>query len=173
MKLRIRLIGAFLLLSVVPLGAVTIFSYLNNRKALQAAATREADREASELSERMQVVTSQLSERVEHLMDLSAPAPAEPVVKTARVAPAEPEPPQVDPSTQLKAQAADTLREVAMLLNAVEVHGLRGRGRGGLRPDQTGQGAGGREFRGNSGPPPSPGPAPVPPQPTTPPSLMA
>jgi serine phosphatase RsbU (regulator of sigma subunit) len=120
----------------------------------------------------MQVVTAQLSERVEHLMDLSAPAPAEPVMRTARAVPAEPEPAQVDPSTQLKAQAADTLREVAMLLNTVEVHGMRGRGRGGQRPDQTGQGA----SRGDSGPTPSPASAPwapAPPQPTTPPSLMA
>jgi hypothetical protein len=65
MKLRIRLILAFFLLSVVPLGAVTLYSYVTNYRALQDAATRETDQLASELSGRMQLVTAQLSDRVE------------------------------------------------------------------------------------------------------------
>ena len=70
MRLRIRLILAFLLLSVVPLGAVTVYSYVANTRALQVAATREADQLATELSQRMQLVTAQLSQRVEHLLDV-------------------------------------------------------------------------------------------------------
>ena len=69
MSLRLRLIVAFLLLSVVPLGAVTIYSYTSNAKRAADAATRETDQLAGELSQRMQLVTAQLSERVEHLME--------------------------------------------------------------------------------------------------------
>ncbi len=128
MKLRIQLIGAFLLLSVVPLGAVTVFSYLNNRKALQAAATREADQLAEELSQRMQVVTAQLSERVEHLMDLSTSTPTastDPVLRTAKAKLAEPAPVQPDPSIRPKTQAADSLREVAMPRHTRALRGMR------------------------------------------------
>src|SRR3954469_5789922 len=81
MRLRVRLILAFLLLSVVPLGAVTVLSYVSNTKALQSAATREADQLATELSQRMQLVTAQLSQRVEHLMDIPEPAA---VVRTSK-----------------------------------------------------------------------------------------
>src|ERR1043165_1226827 len=81
MRLRIRLILAFLLLSVVPLGAVTFYSYVSNRNALRVAATREADQLAGELSQRMQLVTAQLSQRVEHLMDI----PVQPAVRTAEI----------------------------------------------------------------------------------------
>jgi hypothetical protein len=48
MRLRIRLILAFLLLSVMPLGAVTVYSYISNTEALQVTATREADHLATE-----------------------------------------------------------------------------------------------------------------------------
>ena len=71
MSLRTRLVLAFFLLSVVPLGAVTFYSYTNNVRALQDAAEREADLLAGELGQRMQLVTAQLSERVEHLMDIA------------------------------------------------------------------------------------------------------
>src|ERR1044071_704446 len=86
MPLRLRLILAFLLLSVVPLGAVTVYSYVSNRNALRAAAAHEADQLAGELKQRMQLVTSQLSDRVEQLMDISASA--EPVVRTSDTSPA-------------------------------------------------------------------------------------
>jgi len=61
MKLRVRLIVAFLLLSVVPLGAATIYAYVTNRQALEDAATREADELDRQLSERMTLVTTELS----------------------------------------------------------------------------------------------------------------
>ena len=50
MKLRLRLILAFFFLSVVPLAAVTVYSYVANYRALQDAATREANQLAAELS---------------------------------------------------------------------------------------------------------------------------
>ena len=71
MSLRTRLILAFFLLSVVPLAAVTFYSYTTNVEALRVAAEHEADLLAGELGQRMQLVTAQLSERVEHLMDIA------------------------------------------------------------------------------------------------------
>ena len=71
MSLRLRLIVAFFLLSVVPLGAVTFYAYTSNARALRDAAEREADLLTGELGQRMQLVTAQLTERVEHVMDLA------------------------------------------------------------------------------------------------------
>src|SRR5690349_8856310 len=71
MNLRTRLIVAFFTLSVLPLAAVTFYSYTANVNALRDAAEREADLLAGELGQRMQLVTAQLSERVEHLMDIA------------------------------------------------------------------------------------------------------
>ena len=70
MTLRTRLILWLLLLSVVPLGAVTVYTYVSSARALREAAAREADLLAGELSSRMQLVTAELSSRVEELMHL-------------------------------------------------------------------------------------------------------
>lgn len=70
MSLRLRLIVVFFLLSVVPLGVVTFYSYTSNVRAVRDAATRESDLLAGELTQRMQLVTAQLSQRIEQLMDL-------------------------------------------------------------------------------------------------------
>src|SRR5215831_11638253 len=70
MSLRLRLIVAFFLFSVVPLAAVTFYSYTSNLRALQVAAQHETEMVTGELTQRMQVVTAQISERVEHLMDM-------------------------------------------------------------------------------------------------------
>ena len=71
MSLRVRLVVAFFLLSVVPVGALTYYGYTNNAEALRAAARHEAELLAGELTQRMQVVTGQLTERVGHLVDLA------------------------------------------------------------------------------------------------------
>lgn len=84
MSLRVRLIVVFFLLSVVPLGAVTFYSYASNVRAVRDAATRESDLLAGELSQRMQLVTAELSERVEHLMDI--PNPPATTAPTSQVA---------------------------------------------------------------------------------------
>jgi serine phosphatase RsbU (regulator of sigma subunit) len=149
MKLRVRLIVAFLALSVAPLGAVTAYSYVTNYRALRAAATREADRLATDLSQRMQLVTSQLSERVEHLMDIqsvsrqAAPAPVE--VDADALAPVA----EAALASVVQGQAATTLGEAAMLLNSIELRGMRppGGGRRDGQPDQGGRGG----FRGQRG----------------------
>ena len=70
MSLRVRLIVAFFLLSVVPLAAVTFYSYVNNERAIRVAAQHEAELLTASLTQRMQVVTTQVSDRVERLMDM-------------------------------------------------------------------------------------------------------
>lgn len=74
MNLRTRLIVAFLVLSVVPLGAVTYFSYTSQVRALRDLASREADALSSEMTQRMQLVTTELSTRVEQLAEINEPA---------------------------------------------------------------------------------------------------
>src|SRR6186997_782191 len=76
MSLRVRLIVAFFLLSVVPLAAVTLYSYANNERAIQIAAQHEAELLTASLTQRMQVVTTQVSDRVERLMDMPVATPA-------------------------------------------------------------------------------------------------
>ena len=64
MKLRVRLIVAFFLLSVVPLAAVTLYTYASNLATMRDAASHEAEMLAGELSQRMEIVTARLSESV-------------------------------------------------------------------------------------------------------------
>jgi serine phosphatase RsbU (regulator of sigma subunit) len=147
MSLRVRLIVAFFLLSVVPLAAVTFYAYASNVRALHAATRHETELLTGELTQRMQVVTAQISERVQDLMDMpmseatatgtsgTAQAPAAATVARSAqpappAAPAEPEPAPavsavaaVDPRA-IETQVAGALGEVAMLLNNVEVRGL-------------------------------------------------
>ena len=174
MSLRVRLILAFVALSVVPLGAMTWYTYSSNTQALKDAAEHESDMLAGELSQRMQLITTQLSERVEHLMDLDsemsaataaavrAPAPANassdvPVAPAPDSAAATATP--VQPSATLasaqeaaakaamEAQVADRLGDAAMLLNNVELRGLTSTpsGRGGFA-----RGGSGRRGQGGS-----------------------
>ena len=67
MSLRTRLILAFLLLSVVPLTAVTASHYVSSLDTLHRVATRDAELMTQELGQRMEVVKSDLSRRVETL----------------------------------------------------------------------------------------------------------
>jgi serine phosphatase RsbU (regulator of sigma subunit)/predicted Fe-S protein YdhL (DUF1289 family) len=167
MSLRLRLIVAFFFLSVVPLAAVTLITYASNARAMREAAGRESELLAGELSQRMQVVTAQLSERVERLMDVAAAraaatAATEALATTGTVEPA------VVPTNE-ETQVAQALGEMAMLLENVELRGLRG-----PRPPGAGPGGGpgggrGRFGDGNRGAPPPPA-SPVAPTPPTPPA---
>jgi len=87
MNLRLRLIVAFFLLSVVPLGAVTFYSYRSNAGAVRGAAQQEAELLAGELTQRMQMVTAQLTQRVGDLMDMDEAA--QPTAVVARNEPAQ------------------------------------------------------------------------------------
>jgi serine phosphatase RsbU (regulator of sigma subunit) len=164
MSLRTRLIVAFLVLSVVPLGAVTYYSYTSQVRAMRDLATREADALSSEMTQRMQLVTTELSNRVEQLVDMqpavvrvaqtkpaAAPAPAPAASAQATV-------PAVDltalalpalasATTMDQAEVADALGAAAMLLRTVELQGLRGAPRNPNRPPDLRLGRGTRPPR--------------------------
>ena len=67
MSLRTRLIIAFLLLSVVPLSAVTLLSYVSSVRAFERAAQREATESATEVSRRMEMITADVGRRMDRL----------------------------------------------------------------------------------------------------------
>lgn len=67
MSLRARLIIAFLLLSVLPLSAVTVLSYLSSVHAFELAAQREATQSAMDVSRRMEMITADLGRRMDRL----------------------------------------------------------------------------------------------------------
>jgi serine phosphatase RsbU (regulator of sigma subunit) len=91
MSLRTRLILAFLLLSVVPLSAVTLYSYTTSVQAFQHAVEREAAQSASDIGHRMAMVTDDLGRRMDRLFEGSRDAegspPATPEEVRARLAP--------------------------------------------------------------------------------------
>jgi serine phosphatase RsbU (regulator of sigma subunit) len=68
---RTRLIVAFMVLSVVPLSAVTLYSYLSSVNAFRAAVASESARMASDLEQRLDTVTSALSQQVGSLWEPS------------------------------------------------------------------------------------------------------
>jgi serine phosphatase RsbU (regulator of sigma subunit) len=146
MKLRTRLIVAFLLLSVVPLGVVTFYSYSSNVDAMQDVATREADLLAGQLSERMQLVTAKLSDAVEHLMEVPQPvtqvavATSAPAAKSDAAKPEAAKPAVVE-TEQFNQQVAKALGEAAILLNSVQMQPSRGFSRGDGRGSGSGAGS--------------------------------
>jgi len=164
MHLRFRLIVAFFLLSVVPLAAVTFYSYTSNARALRDAAEREADLLAGELGQRMQLVTAQLTERVEHMMDIAElqEAMERQAAQTAVLTPATTTPsvPAVA-VVSLNDQLAKSIGDAAVLLNNVELRGIR-------RPRPPGAEGSSPSGR-RSGSPPLPAGA-APPPPSTPPA---
>lgn len=145
MSLRLRLIVVFFLLSVVPLGAVTYYTYRSNVQAVRDTAGLEARLLAGELSQSMGTVTSQLTQRVGQLIE----APVTPAQAEARA----PEPPATATASEGTAAAAaqnaadaataaaaaleharmmETLGAYANMVNNIEfVGGRRGGRRGG------------------------------------------
>lgn len=102
MSLRTRLIIAFLLLSILPLSAVTAFWYASSVNAFERAAEREAAQTAMEIGRRMELVTNAVGRRMDRVFAASAN-------------PAEPNP------EGLKQRIA-MLGDAAMLLESVEFH---------------------------------------------------
>ena len=80
MSLRNRLIIAFLLLSVVPLTAVTLLSYRSSVNAFERVAQREATESAADVSRRMELITADVGRRMDRLFvaGTSAPRPFRP-----------------------------------------------------------------------------------------------
>jgi serine phosphatase RsbU (regulator of sigma subunit) len=107
MSLRTRLIIAFLLLSVVPLSAVTFLSYTSSVRAFEQAAQREATDSATEVSRRMEMVTADVGRRMDRLF----------VAGTgSRERPFNP-----DPQT-VRESVAPLLGDTAALVDRVEFH---------------------------------------------------
>jgi serine phosphatase RsbU (regulator of sigma subunit) len=107
MSLRTRLIVAFALLSVVPLSAVTLYSYVTSVHAFERAVEREASQSATDIGRRMAMVTDDVGRRVGRLFQVSAPQD-----QPGAEAHADPE--------AVRAQLAPLLGETAALLDRVE-----------------------------------------------------
>jgi serine phosphatase RsbU (regulator of sigma subunit) len=67
MSLRSRLIVAFLLLSVVPLSAVTFVTYRSWVNTFESAAQREASQSAIDIGRRMERITSDVGRRMDRM----------------------------------------------------------------------------------------------------------
>jgi serine phosphatase RsbU (regulator of sigma subunit) len=107
MSLRTRLIIAFLLLSVVPLSAVTFLSYTSSVRAFEQAAQREATESATEVSRRMEMVTADVGRRMDRLFVAGTGSPERPF--------------NPDPQT-VRESVAPLLGDTAALVDRVEFH---------------------------------------------------
>ena len=77
MTLRSRLTVAFFAISVVPLSAVVLFSYLSSERALRRAAEQQANDLADDLSRRMQWVTTDIERRINRGWQTAVPPSGE------------------------------------------------------------------------------------------------
>jgi serine phosphatase RsbU (regulator of sigma subunit) len=107
MSLRARLIVAFLLLSVVPLSAVTLFSYISSVRAFERAAQREATQSATDVSRRMEMITADVGRRMDRLFVAGSSSPGSPF--------------QPDPQA-VRQSVAPLLGDTAALVDRVEFH---------------------------------------------------
>jgi serine phosphatase RsbU (regulator of sigma subunit) len=105
MSLRTRLIVAFALLSVVPLSAVTFYSYRTSVDAFERAVEREAAQSAADIGARMAMVTDDLGRRMDRLFEgtTGSQAPGDPAT-----------------AEEVRARLAPMLGEAAALLERVE-----------------------------------------------------
>jgi serine phosphatase RsbU (regulator of sigma subunit) len=87
MSLRTRLMIAFLLLSVVPLTAVTLLSYTSSVRAFERAAEREASEMAADVSRRMDLVTADLGRRMGRLTVAETGGEMDPAQVRQQIAP--------------------------------------------------------------------------------------
>jgi serine phosphatase RsbU (regulator of sigma subunit) len=111
MSLRTRLIIAFLLLSVVPLTAVTLFSYKSSVDAVEAAAQKEATERASDVSGRMDAITADLGRKMDRIFVASGSGD---------------ENVDIDPQ-KVRATLAPMLGDTAALVERVEFRPMPGR----------------------------------------------
>jgi serine phosphatase RsbU (regulator of sigma subunit) len=107
MSLRTRLIIAFLLLSVLPLSAVTLLSYLSSVHAFELAAQREATQSAIDVSRRMEMITADVGRRMDRLFAAGTSTPG------SASAP--------DPQ-MVRQSVAPMLGDTAALVDRVEFH---------------------------------------------------
>jgi serine phosphatase RsbU (regulator of sigma subunit) len=164
MSLRNRLIVAFLLLSVVPLSAVTFLSHRSQVTAFESAARREASQSAADLGTRMERITAAVGRRMDRLF-VDAPAATTGAGSSA-----------------VRDRVAPALGEAAALVERVEFHPSASQsgaappqappppsagtaGRDGRLPPGRRPGPGGGRGRDRLTGPPRPGIPPLPPEP--------
>ena len=90
MSLRTRLIIAFVILSVLPLSAVTLFWYLSSVHAFERAAQQETAQSAADIAQRMELMTADLGRRMDRLFEVAGTSDSDdpdPDVVRARIAP--------------------------------------------------------------------------------------
>ncbi len=114
MRIRTRLSLAFFLISVVPLGLVTAYSYYSSAAALRRAVEGQADQMAAEMGDRMAWVMTDLGDRVERLWRMRVDAPA-----SAAPSPATGEPDE-QAVAELRTVATAMLAEAAPLVRRLE-----------------------------------------------------
>jgi serine phosphatase RsbU (regulator of sigma subunit) len=105
MALRTRLIIAFLLLSVVPLSAMTFISYRSSVTTFENAARREASQSALDIGRRMERITAEVGRRMDRMFLVEA----QPTSGSAQAAP-------------VRDRVAPMLGETAALVERVEFH---------------------------------------------------
>ena len=114
MRIRTRLSVAFFLISVVPLGVVTAYSYYSSAAALRRAAEGQADQMAAEMGDRMAWVMTDLGDRVERLWRMRVDAPAAAGGSAAAGIPDE------QAAAEMRAVATAMLAEAAPLVRRLE-----------------------------------------------------
>jgi serine phosphatase RsbU (regulator of sigma subunit) len=158
MSLRTRLIIAFLVLSVVPLSAMTFAWYVSSVHTFERVAEREANETAADIGRRMEMVTANVSRRMDRLFD-------EAMVMDVKEGKDKTKPPTVED------RVAPMLGDTAALVDRLEFHPTAGpdidpnpNPDANPHPD-PGRMRGRRDHRGRGpfGPPPPPIP-PEPPQ---------
>lgn len=149
MSLRTRLIIAFLVLSIVPLSAVTLMWYISSVRTFERAAEREAAETAADIGRRMEMVTANVGRRMDRLFDEAVAAR------------------DGAPGTRVRDRVAPMLGDTAALLERLEFHPASASAGANAHPDPNpNPGAGDREprrGRGGNGRPPLPPGAPPPP----------
>jgi serine phosphatase RsbU (regulator of sigma subunit) len=122
MTLRTRLTAAFFAISVLPLSAVTLYSYVSSERALRRAAEQQADALAEELGHRMQWVTADLERRMDRAWPMPAQAQASRQAADSRPRGAAPRPAPPQPSfpDQVAGHLAGVFGDIAPMVDAVE-----------------------------------------------------
>jgi serine phosphatase RsbU (regulator of sigma subunit) len=106
MSLRTRLIIAFLILSVVPLSAVTLIWYISSVRTFERAAEREATETAADIGRRMEMVTANVGRRMDRLFEETVDAGGRPDTSRGR----------------MEDRLAPMLGDTAALLERLEFH---------------------------------------------------
>lgn len=75
MKLRTQLAVAFLLLAVLPLGAIVLYSYVSSERAFRQAVWSESQGLAEEMSVRLASARQQIKDRITRLGTVEDPSP--------------------------------------------------------------------------------------------------